>query len=288
MPKTKRAKPAAKKTGKKKAAEKKPAKKTTKKKASKAKSKKLVQITSPIRPENQFYVASELADDQQIEAGLLGETLPHFIYEFCPKKCQQFKDKGKCEHDTTKGLSVNGTNEVVRRLNRNNASGSKIRIAPEPPQIDEMEMNGQRGIRVMVYGEDLVSGNGIWGAKFEPYIQYGKPNTFAFEKALSKAQRNAKRALIPEKAAIALINKLIKEKGAVKQLDAPDQTVRDIVVEPTPSEVTYGATLRRVQQIKSDKTKLKEALTKVDGLKTLTDSQRSFVKTQIEEHLKSL
>ena len=273
------------KTKKKTATKKAPAKKRTTRKRASSKPKGMVQITSPVRPDVQFYVASELADDQLIEQQITGEILPTMIYEFCPKKC---KDLSKCSHRKTQGLSKNGVDEVVRRLNRNPASGSKIRISPEPPMVEHnVDLNGQKGVQVMVYAEDLVSGNGAWGTKFEPYSQYGGTNQFAFEKALSKAQRNAKRSLVPEQLATSIIAKLIKQKGAVQQIAAPANIVVEVEPQETNADKLYGAALKRVQQIKNDKAKLEAALGKVDAM-GLSPEHTKQVKMRIQDALKEL
>lgn len=173
-----------------------------------------ITVVSPVDPEVQVMVASELQDDNMIEQGILGQALPHFVYKFS-------KD-GK----DVVGLTVKGVNEVVRRLNVNSKSGSKIRINPKYLLKEEKEYNGQKGIEVSVFAEDLVSGNSGWGIKFEPYYKEGRSgksiNTFAIEKALAKAERNAKRKLISETIAVKLIEKMMKENPAVvKQLEAP-------------------------------------------------------------------
>lgn len=258
-----------------------------KRKAVKKNKNALVRVISPIRPEVAFYVASEQADDRLIEQEVTGQVGKTMIYEFCPNRCDKFKTTGKCEHKTIKGLSKNGVDEVVRRINRQANSGSKIRISPERPMVTHnVEKNGERGVEVMVYAEDLISGSGNWGAKFEPYVQYGKPNTFAFEKALSKAQRNAKRTLIPEQLAIEVISKLIKETpDAVKQIEAPKTTEATIEPQTTANQNMYAMSLKRIEQIASDKVKLKKALESIPKLKSLTEDQRISLTLRIEECL---
>lgn len=275
---------ATKKTTKKTTKAKKPVKKTAKKKTTRAKKPKgMVQITSPIRSDISFYVAAELQDDKIIEQEILGEAIETYIYEFCPNKCDDFKKNGKCGHNTTKGMSAPGVREVVRQINRNSASGHKIRVAPEPPIINrDVDQNGQKGIEVMVYAEDLVAGSGSWGSKFEPYIKYGKKNVFALELALTKAQRNAERALIPEKLALAMITKLIKEKRGVMALpEAPDSVTIDIEPQKTTAGQLFDMTMERVEQIRYDKEKLQEALSKVDTL-PLSPEQKKKIQSRIE------
>lgn len=175
-----------------------------------------VVITSPVDPKLQMVIASELADDQIIENELMGEVMPFFVY--------QFNQDG----NVVSGLTVKGVSEVVRRLNRDKRSGYKIRINPQYLTINrDVEYDGQKGVEVAVYAENLVDGNSAWGIKFEPYKIRKRDgslisNKFALEKAISKAERNAKRKLIPEMTAVKMIEKIMKsEPTAVKQLSSP-------------------------------------------------------------------
>ena len=169
-------------------------------------------MVSPINPNSQIIVASELADDAMLEGEIMGTVAEHFIYKFM----QEGKE--------VIGLSVKGVNEVTRRINRDNRSGMKIRINPQYFFIDrDVVYDNVKGVEVRVYAEDMISGSGAWGVKFEPYTKTGRKgsysNTFAVEKAISKAERNAKRKLIPETMATVMISKLIKEnKDTVRTL----------------------------------------------------------------------
>jgi hypothetical protein len=205
-----------------------------KKKVVRAKMPKTLMVRSPLDPTMQFAVASEMADDSIIEKELMGEILPFYIY--------QFDNDGK----KVSGLTVKGVNEVTRRLNRQKNSGYKIRISPNHIKIDrDVEYDGQKGVEVSVYAENMLDGSGAWGMKFEPYKKAKRDgstysNTFASEKALSKAERNAKRKLIPETTATKMIEQLIKMGGGqhVQKLDAPQATYqpRTVIQQPVKSE----------------------------------------------------
>jgi len=177
-------------------------------------------VTSPVDPNSRLVVAAELSDDAIIEQELMGEVLPYFIYKF--------EQKGS----TIVGLTVKGVSEVVRRLNRDKKSGYNIRLNPDHCKIErDVEQDGAKGVAVTVYAENLLDGNSAWGTKFEPYKKAGKngtySNEFAVEKALSKAERNAKRKLIPETAAAKMIEKLMSENpDNVKKLAPPPPQVR--------------------------------------------------------------
>lgn len=226
-------------------------KKAKRRSAPKKASNKLVTITSPINPEVRIMIASEQMDDQLIEKELTGQALPYYIYQFCDNRGQGQKrcapevvKAGNCPHEKVVGLSFKGVSEVVRRLNRNPASGYKIRINPEFLKKDEVEREGEKGIEVSVYAEDMITGNSAWGVKFEPYTKKRRdgsryPNDFATEKALSKAERNAKRKLIPETPAALMIQKLMKEnKGAHVLTIEPPKHVEVTVVPPPPKAST--------------------------------------------------
>lgn len=218
-----------------------------KKAQTKRKSKKnqdLVVVPSLVDPSVSFAVASELADDTIIEAELLGNTLPHFVYSFMQNG-----------QDVT-GLTVKGVNEVVRRLARNPKSGSKIRINPQYIKVEEVERGGQKGVQVSVYAEDLASGTSEYGIKFEPYEivdRYGKTkeNKFATEKALSKATRNAKRKLIPEVACVKMIKQLMKENtnSVIKLDNPPQQSYKTIDV--SPAKIKPTTTEGKMQMIRT-------------------------------------
>lgn len=231
-----KAKPVTKKpVAKKPAAKKKVASKRTTKPA-KAKTTSIV-MSSPIDPSLQIVMASELADDQMIEQELLGATAPFFIYRFCKNKPACKSDEmDQCRHQKVTGLTVKGVTEVVRRLNRNQASGYKIRMNPKFLQIErDVTQDGELGVSVSVYAEDLINGNSSWGSKFEPYMKVGRngqyKNEFALEKALSKAERNAKRRLIPEPAAIKMIELLMQEQPEmVRDIEPPKDLPR--IVQP--------------------------------------------------------
>jgi len=223
-------------------------KKTTKKKVVKKVAKKVVRkrkpkntdiiMTSPIDPSSQIVMSSELADDSMIEAELMGEVLPHYIYEF--------DQKGK----KITGLTVKGVNEVVRRLNRNKKSGYKITFPPEHMKVErDVSYDGVLGIEVRVFAVNLIDGTSAWGIKFEPYKKSGRngsyENTFAIEKALSKAERNAKRKLIPETVATKMIEKMIKADPNSVQRLAPVEN-KQISVTPTQPRPSTKAEVQKV------------------------------------------
>jgi hypothetical protein len=164
----------------------------------------LILVHNPANINQEFFVSSEIADDQMIEQEILGQAMEHYVYSF--------DQEGK----KVTGLSVAGVNEMTRQLTRKSNSGYKIRIVPDSLKIErDVVYDGIKGVEVRVVAENMVTGETGIGIKFESYKKKGKKgeyaNTFAIEKAVSKAERNAKRKLIPEKAAVEMIKKFISE-----------------------------------------------------------------------------
>ena len=243
----------------------------------------MIQMTSPINPDVSFYVAQEIADDKAIEQELLGAAVSTMVYEF------------EQDGEMISGLSLSGVRETVRLLNRNPKSGHKIRISPNPPTITrDLEQGGQRGIEVMIYAEDLVTGSGMWGSKFEPYKKSDPSapgtvydNKFAFEVALSKAQRNALRSLLPESVINEMIELLKQQSGAVETIAPVETETVEIKPVKTSTNLLYGATIKRIEKIKNNKITLQEALDNVDK-SGLGDDQQKKVIELIKKHLKAL
>ena len=255
----------------------------TKNKRGKAKKQRLVKITSPVKKDAAFFVASELADDRLIGQELLGQTVKTLIYEY--------EDEAG---ETIRGLSYQGTREAVRVINRDRASGHTIQISDKSPSIEEKTVNGQDGVEVMVYAQDIESGGGSWGLKFEPYqkhIHDGKGSTvfnrFARETALSKAQRNAMFNLLPAALIEKVIEKFAKETGAVEKIEAPKTEARVVVPKATGKEKLYRVTLNRVEHIKGKKKELEEALKNVDSM-PISGEQRGNIRRKISTYLKKL
>jgi len=172
-------------------------------------------VHNPTNPTQEFVVASEFADDEAIEAELMGRAMEHYVYSF--------KQDGK----QVTGMTVAGVNEMSRQLTKKKDSGIKIRIVPDSIKIErDVEEGGVKGVSVILLAENMLSGETAIGAKFEPYKKTGRngeyDNTFALEKAVSKAERNAKRKLIPEKMAIEMIKKFVKQ-GNVQALPPANQ-----------------------------------------------------------------
>jgi len=226
-------------------------------------------VKSPINPGQEFVVASELADDEAIEQELLGKAMESYVYSF--------PQEGK----TVTGLTVSGVNEISRLLTKKSNSGIKIRIVPDSINIDtKAEMEGEKGISVTLIAENMLTGETAIGAKFEPYMKKGRKgpykNTFSLEKAVSKAERNAKRKLIPEKAAIEMINKFVKQ-GNVQQIGQPAPQGRWIANSQAPM-VNVQKSINEVNYL----SKFIKTLAEASGIKINGNLTKEQVEIMIE------
>lgn len=263
------------------------AKKTTKKPAKKKATRRkkasgLIKMTSPVKKDVAFFVASELADDKLIGQEMLGQTTKTLVYEF--------ENENK---EVVRGLSYQGVREAVRVINRDKASGHIIQVSDKPPIIERnISMNGQDGVEIQVYALDIEGGGGSWGIKFEPYQKSaGEGNTvfnrFAIETALSKAQRNAMFNLLPADLIEKLIAKFAKAKENVEKIDAPKADTRAVKPKTTVNDKLYTATLERVTKVKSNEQQLEKALAKVDEM-PLTAKQKATIRRKIKGYLNKI
>lgn len=269
-----------------------PKKKQLKKKAAPKPKKPMdIIITSPVNPSMQIIMASELSDDSIIEQSLMSEVLPYYVYIFCENKSNRCSPETiqahKCPHRKISGLSAAGTNETVRRLNKDKASGYNIRVNPEHITIErDIEQNDEKGVSVTVYAENLIDGNSAWGTKFEPYKKVGKngqyKNDFAVEKALSKAERNAKGKLIPKTVVAKMIERIILGEPDRVAAIAPLQTTAQLLapLPPAPSSVTEVQALIR-QAIGAAKTKA--TILEIDAKTQASDNFSKTFKAEVRD-----
>lgn len=213
-----------------------------------------------------FYVASELADDEQIQGEILGKMLDVAVYTFTPST-------GK----PVFGLSSKGVREAVRLINRNPKSGMKIILRDDRCFVEEKEFNGQKGILVRTYAVDMVSGSGNWGVKFEAFKTHTRSgtidNTFVMEKALTKAQRNAMDGLIPLELKVKMIEKF-KEKGSIQKIEPPKEIVRPRELKPTTPERTV-AIIEQLIETTNEPEELMDITNRIEEGKNVPEPARS-------------
>lgn len=120
------------------------------------------------------YELMEARDEQQILEEIKGSIITEMFYSF------------KIGDKEVTGVSWVGTKEIARRY-------GSIRM----DFIDLRDMGDD--YMAVVRATDTRSDTGMLGTSLQSKEANGKPDRFASTKAISKAQRNAIRAVIPEK-----------------------------------------------------------------------------------------
>ncbi len=159
------------------------------------------------------FVAVNRHDEDLIVAEIRGELLGTMAYEF--------NVGGK----PARGLSYEGVNAAVQTLNARGIARIKCPPAPPPAFEDVTDEEGDPAWQCTVYAEDEMTGGAAWGiATQKKYAarKSGPPvaDTFAKTKALSKAQRNAKLALIPARLKADIIAALTS--GQIQRVQAAE------------------------------------------------------------------
>lgn len=157
------------------------------------------------------FVAVNRQDEDLIVAEIRGELLGTMAYEF--------QVGGK----PARGLSYEGVNAAVQTLNARGIARIKCPPAPPPAFEEVTDEEGEPAWQCTVYAEDELGGGAAWGiATQKKHAKRRDGNTvadtFAKTKALSKAQRNAKLALIPARLKADIIAALTS--GQVKRVQA--------------------------------------------------------------------
>lgn len=141
---------------------------------------------------NDVYHQMDRMDEQQILDEIKGASLEKLVYI----------------SGNIKMLSLAGVREAVRRLN---AGGqARIRITDREPIVTETDDY----VEVRVYAEDALNGGGSWGFKRQ---DKKTARGFALEMALSKAQRNALRSLIPEQWVVEMLSAFVDQQRGGRQ-----------------------------------------------------------------------
>jgi len=159
------------------------------------------QTKAIVKPKDQEdFVAMEKWDEGQIVKELEGQYLEDFVY---------FIEKGK---QTAVGLSYAGVKEVQRQMAESGQaiSLSELKIVDDGRAFMAQVKATNRGTGVEMYG--VSNQDKMMQARGGEF-----PDPFALQKAVSKAQRNAIRAIIPEKFAAALIAKRLADRKGGKR-----------------------------------------------------------------------
>ena len=261
-----------------------------KKKVKKDKSdSKIVRITSPINPEVVIPVLSEKADDSIIESDVLGKVVDYYVYKF------------PLEGKEVVGLTIKGVTETVRYINTNTKK-THMRLVLDKGSLkkEEVEREGQKGIEVTIWVDDMISGQSYPGVKFEAYMKYSKkqrswyPNTFAVEKATSKAIRNAFRRHFPEHLVQTIIAKLMKDpKNVLALTAAPEieagelEQTRVVTMTPSTPQSKIAILTKKIMGM-TQPNLIKDAIEKTKINKSLLPEEKSTIINLLETKLKML
>ena len=118
------------------------------------------------------YAVVDQVDDQAIVELMTGQTIQDYVYSF--------KQGGR----TVEGLTLAGINEAANRRGG---------IQVEEVEYEELDNSWIATVKAV----DTITGSSRWGAYEQPKMAGGRPDPFAFTKAIHKAQRNAIKQLIP-------------------------------------------------------------------------------------------
>ncbi len=165
-------------------------------------------------------------DDEQIIAHMSGELVTEYVYSFT--------DGGGRKQE---GLSWAGVRELAQ------LRGNIVLDKPDVEDHDDF-------IRVMVRATDMERNVSVWGGTHQPkYItrrdKTRTPDDFAYEKAISKAQRNAIKNLMPVTVVRSVINQLQGRSNGGRQRQSRPASPSDrrvaedtgeILDEPEPSQ----------------------------------------------------
>jgi len=155
------------------------------------------------------FLLMDAEDEKQIIAEMRGEIIKQYVYSY--------RDKGRL----VEGLSLAGINAVSIHMAE---VGNPMRVLEQNITEDAEFIKA-----VIKVGRYSVKNDGTevgldsaYGAKRQAkFYASGKANPFAFEQAISKAERNARKKLIPEKVIVELM-KQYKKEGKVKEIKATD------------------------------------------------------------------
>ena len=166
----------------------------------------------------------EQKDERQVLAELAGETIEEYIYEIeAWDWVPQPDGKRKKQKVRKVKLSWVGTREVAR---------SRGNIVLSDPIVNDTEA----AVRVIVKATDLTRNFSVFGGCHQPkkmrvndYDEVSREvsgfhledDPFAFQKGLSKAQRNALNPCIPADYAVKMIDRFLRAGGKQPLLSAP-------------------------------------------------------------------
>jgi len=180
------------------------------------------------------FLLMDQEDEKQIIAEMQGEIIKQYVYSY--------HDRGR----VVEGLSLAGINAVSIHMAE---TGHPMRVIEQNITEDAEFIKA-----VIKVGRYSVKNDGTevgldsaYGAKRQAkFYVSGKENPFAFEQAISKAERNARKKLIPEKVIVELM-KQYKNEGKVKEIKATDA---DYEVQNNPGTKSDQITPEQIDELK--------------------------------------
>ena len=166
-----------------------------------------------VKGETEDFEAMDAWDEKAIIDELAGKVMEEFIYRI------DKRDQRTGQAKTVVGLTWAGTKEIQRVM----ASKGQI-ISLGLPDIRE----DPDKYTIMVKATNMYYKSEMYGGAVQKKAdKFGNEDGYAFTKALSKAQRNAIRAHIPEAFAASLIDECLKGKNStkVKKIEAKQKPV---------------------------------------------------------------
>jgi hypothetical protein len=164
------------------------------------------------------YQYFEKLDEQSVRDEVQGIWAKTLVY--------QFKEKGR----TVTGLSIRGVEEAARFLVRHGYD-----IVCDKAVVEETNTEYRSSCKVtytVPNGRQMVTYG--YSRTLKAYSN-GSSNEFAYIQALSKAQRNALRTVIPEKIMSTLIERFLRDTDKVKQVEEnniPEKTSAPLPPKP--------------------------------------------------------
>lgn len=228
-------------------------------------------VPAPRNLSPDLFIEFDRMDDDQIMAELRGAAVEQYVYSF------------RQGDQTIMGLSLAGVMAVAQNL-------GGITCGQPIWSSDEQE------ITCDISATDHKTGLTVWGTATEARVmqtKYGpKPDKFARGKALSKAQRNAIRKLIPEQIAVEMLKLFIaggkpeprQQRRALSQQASkgrapapePEPPARGIV-EVLADEVDADGVIRETPDGPGRADELLEWIASIEDRRDLADVKRAII-----------
>ena len=156
------------------------------------------------------YLALDQRDEKQIIAELQGQVIDEMYYHYT-----------KPTGETVTGISWTGIKEITR--NYGNIQTSFIKLQDQ-----------KNSYLAVIKATDTLTGASLIGTSTQPKTRDNKPDPYAQQIAISKAQRNAIRALIPETYLKKTYQKWLKQRKTKQTQDTSKQpTSKPVKHDPT-------------------------------------------------------